>query len=110
MLAGLGVVLGPGSGAAIAPAATTTSSSRSAPGAPLTAHVRAAHSMHHAPQKLWVRAEVAPVWLHRHSARPAARRALRADRGLWRWIGRVPLQVREHFDRGVLTQALRGEP
>src|SRR4051812_9344853 len=107
MLAGLGVLVGPGSGAAIAPAATTTSSSHTAAASPVT--VRAAHSMHPAPQKLWVRAEVATVWLHRHSARPADRPALRADPSISRWIARVPLQVREHFDRRVLTQAVRGE-
>jgi cell wall-associated NlpC family hydrolase len=110
MLAGLGVLVGPGSGAAITPDATTTSSSHIAAGSPVTAHLRAAHPMHPAPQKLWVRADVATVWLHRHSARPADRPALRADPSISRWIARVPLQVREHFDRRVLTQALRGEP
>ena len=64
---------------------------------------------HHAPQKLWVRSAVATVWLHEHSARPADRPALRANPSISRWIRRVPLQVRQNFDRRVLTQAVRGE-
>src|SRR4051812_17084432 len=110
MLAGLGACAGPGAGAALPPAATTASSSHTTAARPVTAHVRAAHSMHHAPQKLWVRADIATVWLHPQSARPADRPALRANPSISRWIARVPLEVREQFDRRVLTQALRGEP
>lgn len=62
------------------------------------------------PQKLWVRADVATVWLHVHSARPADKAALAARPNISRWLRRVPLDVRENFDRRVLTQALRGEP
>jgi gamma-D-glutamyl-L-lysine dipeptidyl-peptidase len=65
---------------------------------------------HQASQKVWVRAGVATVWLHRHSARPADKPAVAADPNISRWIHRVPLHVREQFDRRVLTQALRGEP
>ena len=65
---------------------------------------------HHAPQKAWVRAGVATVWLHLHSARPADKPAVAADPDISRWISRVPLDVRQNFDRRVLTQALRGEP
>lgn len=65
---------------------------------------------HHAPRKLWVRANVATVWLHLHSARPADKPAVAVDPNISRWIHRVPLDVRENFDRRVLTQALRGEP
>lgn len=62
------------------------------------------------PQKAWVRADVATVWWHLHSARPADRPATAADPNISRWIRQVPLVVRESFDRRVLTQALRGEP
>ena len=63
-----------------------------------------------APQQVWVRADVATVWLHRYSARPSDRPAVAPDPNIRQWIRRVPLSVRENFDRRVLTQALRGEP
>jgi gamma-D-glutamyl-L-lysine dipeptidyl-peptidase len=68
------------------------------------------HRKHHGAQHVWVRAAVATVWLHLHSARPADKPALAATPDISRWIRRVPLDVRENFDRRVLTQALRGEP
>jgi gamma-D-glutamyl-L-lysine dipeptidyl-peptidase len=104
MLAGLGILVG--QGGAVAPAA-----SKSAPHvANAASRVPAESTGRHAPQKLWVRSAVATVWLHPHSAHRADRPALRAKPSISRWIHRVPLQVREQFDRRVLTQALRGEP
>ncbi|HET7311835.1 MAG TPA: NlpC/P60 family protein [Mycobacteriales bacterium] len=63
-----------------------------------------------APQTVWVRADVATVWWHLHSASPADKAATASDPNIGRWLRQVPLGVRENFDRRVLTQALRGEP
>ena len=65
---------------------------------------------HPAPQTVWVRADVATVWWHLHSASRADKPATAAAPNITRWIRQVPLGVRENFDRRVLTQALRGEP
>src|SRR3954453_13553157 len=99
-----------GSGGVVAPAAATTLTSKVAAASRGTPADGARQPAHSVPQKLWVRAAVATVWLHPPSARPADRPALRANPSISRWIARVPLQVREQFDRRVLTQALRGEP
>ena len=111
MLADLGVLAAHGSGAAVSPAAASRPMAQIVSGnaAAAGSGVRTAPG-HRAPQKLWVRADVATVWLHRWSAGPADKPAIAADPNISRWIARVPLQVRENFDRRVLTQALRGEP
>jgi len=107
MLAGLTVLIADGPGSAVAPTAVSKAQS-SATSA--TSAAAARRTLSRAPQKLWVRSSVATVWLHRHSAQPADRPALRTNPSISRWIARVPLQVRQHFDRRVLTQAVRGEP
>jgi len=107
MSADLAVLVAHGSGGGVVAAAESKPASRAAAETPQIAPKGAAH---HPPQKLWVRSAVATVWLHPHSARPADRPALRAHPSISRWIARVPLQVRENFDRRVLTQAVRGEP
>ena len=107
MSADLAVLVAHGSGGGVVAAAESKPASRAAAETPQVAPKGAAH---HPPQKLWVRSAVATVWLHPHSARPADRPALRAHPSISRWIARVPLQVRENFDRRVLTQAVRGEP
>jgi cell wall-associated NlpC family hydrolase len=110
MLADLAVLVTHGSGAGnVAPSALSKAGVAAAArtGSPSES---SRSSRRAAPKKLWVRAGVATVWLHRHSARPADKPAVAADPNITQWIRRVPLAVRENFDRRVLTQALRGEP
>ena len=110
MLADLGVLAAHGSRTAVSPAAASMQLAPAASSNDAVDSGATAVRRHHAPQRLWVRADVATVWLHRWSARPADKPAIAADPNISRWIARVPLVVRENFDRRVLTQALRGEP
>jgi len=110
MLSDLAVLLSHGSGAgSVAPAALSKAgvvdaARTGSPSESSRSHRRSV------PQTVWVRAGVATVWLHLHSARPADKPAVAADPNIAQWIHRVPLAVRQNFDRRVLTQALRGEP
>src|SRR4051794_20120298 len=111
MVADLGVLAAQGSTGAVSPAGVSRPASHVVPAAGSAATSRAAQvSRHRPPQKLWVRATVATVWLHRGSAGRGDKPALAAQPNISRWIARTPLQVRQNFDRRVLTQALRGEP
>lgn len=111
MLADLLVLATHGAGSSgVAPSALSKTVVTSAKSAGYGGSASAARRRRHPPQKAWVRAGVATVWLHRHSAGPADKPAVARDPNISRWIHRVPVSVRENFDRRVLTQALRGEP